>query len=54
MVFDSTGTTFHGTELLIRADLYQGQPCPQDNLDEFESVLDGAYFACHHFDRSAV
>src|SRR5216683_119917 len=27
LVFDANGTTFLGTEHLIRADLYAGQPC---------------------------
>jgi hypothetical protein len=42
--------TFAGTEVLIRADLYAGQPCPQD---EWLSVPPGGpvqYYACHHFD----
>ena len=40
---------FAGTEHLIRADLYQGQPCPQDNLSEWD-LLPFGYRACHHFD----
>ena len=53
-VFDGPGTTFLGTELLVRADLYQkGQPpCPQDGGD-YEPVVDGAYMACHHFDTTS-
>ena len=38
-----------GTEHLIRADLYQGQPCPQDNLATWD-LLPFGYRACHHFD----
>jgi len=40
---------FAGTEHLMRADLYAGQPCPQDNLEEWE-LLPFGYRACHHFD----
>ena len=40
---------FAGTEHLIRADLYQGQPCPQDNLATWD-LLPFGYRACHHFD----
>ena len=40
---------FAGTEHLMRADLYQGQPCPQDNLSTWEQQPFG-YRACHHFD----
>src|SRR5215208_3223111 len=32
-VFSPSGV-LAGTEHLMRADLYQGQPCPQDNLTE--------------------
>ena len=52
-VFDAAGTTFLGTELLLHEDVYAGQPCPQDDLDEW-GVWDlwdfeEPYFACHHF-----
>ena len=40
---------FAGTEHLMRADLYQGQPCPQDNLVTWD-LLPFGYRACHHFD----
>ena len=40
---------FAGTEDLMRADLYQGQPCPQDNLSTWD-LLPFGYRACHHFD----
>ncbi len=60
-VFDVGGSPFLGTELLIRADLYHGQPCPQDNLDEFDLLpaapvgpFPVAYRACHHFDTAAA
>jgi hypothetical protein len=41
--------SFAGTEHLQRADLYAGQPCPQDNLEEWD-LLPFGYRACHHFD----
>ena len=49
-VFNPDGT-FAGTESLLRADLYQGQSCSQDNLQQW-SLLDLPvdYYACHHFD----
>ncbi len=55
-VFDVGGSPFLGTELLLRDDLYRGQPCPQDNLAEYDLLPadpDGFpvdYRACHHFD----
>ena len=42
-VYDYAGT-FLGTEQLWRADLYAGQPCPQDHLLDL-----GAYIACHRY-----
>ncbi len=41
--------TFAGTELLLRADLYAGQGCPQDSLVQWD-LLPFGYYACHHFD----
>lgn len=49
---------FWGTELLIHEDLYNGQPCPQDEVDgepgEYIHVTDLGdplpYFVCHHFE----
>lgn len=62
MVFDTDDPTadhapFLGTEILIRADLYSDQPCPQDNLDHYHGLdLFGDpaidYYACHHYDTS--
>ena len=49
-VFDFSTGVFAGTESLIRADLYRGQPCPQDNLTEWGLLaLPVPYRACHHF-----
>ncbi|NJD29487.1 MAG: hypothetical protein FIA92_14485 [Chloroflexi bacterium] len=62
LVFDtddphSTDAPFAGTELLIRADLYHGQPCATDGggtYHELDLTGDGVtdYFACHHYDTS--
>lgn len=54
LVFSDWGSegTFKGTELLIRADLYAGQPCPQSEVEFLpaaETGLQSDYFACHHF-----
>jgi hypothetical protein len=57
-VFDTeevsaTEAEFLGTELLIHVDLYHGQPCPQDELGEYEDLRETAglpYYACHHFE----
>jgi len=46
-VFDTDGTTFLGTELLLHKDVYAGQPCPQNDLDIWD--YEDPYFACHHF-----
>jgi hypothetical protein len=45
--------TFAGTELLIRADLYAGQPCPTDQWLPVPPVGPVQYYACHHFDFTA-
>ena len=48
---NSTTAEFLGTEHLIRADLYRGQPCPQDpGPDGGYTLLPFGYYACHHFD----
>ena len=49
MVFSNDGMTFKGTELLLREDIYAGQPCPQDGGDPWVFLVDPPYFACHHF-----
>lgn len=48
-VFNPDGGSFAGTEMLRRADLYQGQACPQDGLPQWD-LLPFGYYACHHFD----
>jgi len=47
--YDNADRTLAGTELLLRADLYAGQPCPQDDLAAW-GLLPFGYYACHHFD----
>lgn len=50
-VFDFTTHVYAGTESLIRADLYRGQPCQQDGQDEWGLLdLPVDYRACHHFE----
>lgn len=49
-VFRPDGT-FAGTETLIRADLYAGQPCPTDQWLPVPPWLpEPTYYACHHFE----
>jgi hypothetical protein len=54
---NATSAEFLGTELLIRADLYAGQPCAQNGgeyelLPASESGLPVDYRACHHYATS--
>jgi hypothetical protein len=44
----STSATFLGTESLVRADHYRGQPCLPGHGDYF--LLPFGYYACHHYD----
>jgi hypothetical protein len=44
--------TFAGTEVLIRADLYAGQPCPTDRWLPVPPFGPVEYYACHHFEFS--
>jgi hypothetical protein len=49
-VFDVDGV-LAGTETLIRADLYAGQPCPTDEWLPVPPWLPvPQYYACHRFD----
>ena len=42
---------FAGSETLIRADLFAGQPCPTDEWLPVPPWLPApAYYACHHFE----
>jgi hypothetical protein len=50
-VFDASGASFLGTEHLIRADLYTGQPCRDTPNGAYQFVPVGpGYYACHHYD----
>jgi hypothetical protein len=57
-VFSEDGSEFLGTELLLHEDIYNGQPCPQDGGGPWfrlgDVIPDNPYFACHHFDTSAI
>lgn len=49
-VFRPDGS-FAGTETLIRADLFAGQPCPTDQWLAVPPWLpEPTYYACHHFE----
>lgn len=55
-VFNASGDTFLGTELLIHANVYAGQPCATDGGDPYTDLLPIfgiPYFACHFFDTSS-
>jgi hypothetical protein len=41
-----TDADFTGTEQLLPADQYHGQPCPQEGLEEWTDI--GIARACHH------
>jgi hypothetical protein len=54
---NATSAEFLGTESLIRADLYGGQPCPKNGgeyelLPASETGLPADYRACHHYATS--
>lgn len=56
--WDGETREFWGTELLIHEELYNGQPCPQDEVDgepgEYLHVSELGdplpYYVCHHFE----
>lgn len=56
--WDGETGEFWGTELLIHEDLYNGQPCPQDEVGgetgDYIHVTDLGnplpYYVCHHFE----
>ncbi len=49
-VFGEEGLPFKGTEILIREDLYKGQPCATDDGGMYHFLgEDFPYYACHHF-----
>lgn len=54
LVFDPSGTTFVGTEINVRGDVFHGQPCPKDpptyEYTHLAPIFGIDYWACHHFD----
>jgi len=47
----SADARYLGTEILIRADLYAGQPCPSSDLPHYldlNALLGIPYYGCHH------
>ncbi len=51
-VFSVDGSTYLGTEILISANVYNGQPCATDGGEPYHDLSgDGSGpYACHHFD----
>jgi len=56
LVFSTSDGEFLGTEQIIRADLFHGQPCPTDppsrEYTDLGPLLEIPYFACHRYDSS--
>jgi hypothetical protein len=56
LVFRTGDETFLGTEFIIRADLFKGQPCPTDppsgQYTHLLPLLGLDYWACHRYDSS--
>jgi hypothetical protein len=57
LVFSTSDGSFLGTELIVRADIFKGQPCPTDPpsrrytpLFEGEHNIGLNYYACHRYD----
>ncbi len=49
-VYDGDTQLLAGTEQLIRADLFRGQPCPQEGGSwSFLDFAGADYYGCHHF-----
>lgn len=51
-VFSTDGNTFIGTEILLSAAVYAGQPCVTDDGNPYHdlSEVGAGPYACHHFD----
>ncbi|UCH26990.1 MAG: hypothetical protein JSV66_04940 [Trueperaceae bacterium] len=56
LVFDVDQQPFLGSEILVRDDVYFGQPCAEEGGGPYELVDIGGvdYRACHNFDTSAA
>lgn len=55
-VFDASGDTYLGTELLIHESVYAGQPCATDGGNPYTDLLPIfgiPYYACHFFNTSS-
>lgn len=57
LTFGPDGREFWGTEHLVHRDLYNGQPCPRDEVAggdggylDLQPLNGLPYFVCHHFD----
>jgi len=48
--FSGVGHPFLGTELLIHADVYNGQPCATDGGEPYHFLGFIPFYACHHFE----
>jgi len=56
LVFQASDGEFIGTELIVRADVFDGQPCPTDppsgQYTYLGPILGLDYWACHRYDSS--
>jgi len=54
LVFRASDGAFVGTELIVRADVFNGQPCPTDppsgQYTHLLSLIGLDYWACHRYD----
>lgn len=53
-VFSAATGEFLGTEMLIRTDVFKGEPCPTDppsrQYTDLRPILGLPYYACHRYD----
>lgn len=56
LVFSTSDGSFLGTELIVRADVFNGQPCPTDppggQYTYLKPILGVDYYACHRYNSS--
>lgn len=56
LVFRQSDGAFIGTELIVRADVFNGQPCPTDppggEYTWLKPLIGLDYYACHRYDSS--